>query len=101
MTGEWEGPGLPRPCILLRADKEHCFETAARKEYERLALSILRGEEKGEEAGERLDLLREFLEKADFRSLRASSEARIKEKGEARVLVFRRGEEVSCVFIDR
>ena len=100
MTGEWEGPDLPRPCVMLRADGEHCLETAARKEYERLVLSILR-EEEGEEAGERLDLLREFLEKADFRSLRASSEARIKEKGEAKALVLRRGEEVGCIFIDR
>lgn len=101
MTGEWEGPDLPRPCVMLRADGEHCLETAARKEYERLALFILRGEKGGEEAGERLDLLREFLEKADFRSLRASSEARIKEKGEARALIFKRGEEVDCFFIDR
>ncbi len=91
-----EGVVLPRLHVVLWADEDHCLETAARKEYERLALALLRGEEEDEEAGQRLEILREFLETADFRSLRAQSEGIVKERGRVRAVVFRDGERVCC-----
>lgn len=91
---------FPHPYVLLRADETHCLETAARREYERLALSLLRGEDPGEGVEEKLELLREFLETTDFRSLRASSEGRIRERGEAWAALFRAGQEIRCVFLD-
>lgn len=95
-----DGAGLPRPYVLLKADALHCLETAAKVEYEALALSVLRGEEPGEEGEERLELLREFLETADFRSLRAQTEPLVRERGEVRALVFREGGGIRCRFLD-
>ncbi|MEJ5186778.1 MAG: hypothetical protein WHT46_06830 [Candidatus Geothermincolales bacterium] len=95
-----DGAGLPHPCVLLKADALHCLETAAKVEYEALALSILRGEEPGEEGEERLELLREFLETADFRSLRAQTEPLVRERGEVRALIFREVGGIRCRFLD-
>lgn len=54
----------------------HCVETEARNEFRRLT-SLLLGSCDGPdvtEAGRQLELLREFIETADFNTLRSSDE---------------------------
>jgi hypothetical protein len=60
--------------IELVPDLSHCIETVARKEYENLARSYLQAAKGDSELGEKIELLRSFLESADFRKLRKQSE---------------------------
>lgn len=59
--------------VKLHPDLSRCIETVARDEYERGLRSLLAGEG-GERLAERTELLRLFLETADFSDLRRQSE---------------------------
>ena len=73
--------------IELIPNLEHCVETTARKEYQRLMQEYLAG--KGsDDSEEKVDLLRTFLETADFRKLRQESEAELL-KGKAVKFILR------------
>jgi hypothetical protein len=50
--------------------KGHCIETAAKKEYERLVKELLK--EENEEKEQLLEMLVEFLKKANFSELRSA-----------------------------
>jgi hypothetical protein len=50
---------------------DHCIQTAAKHEYERVLATLLADAPQDEATEERLALLTEFLETADFRALRA------------------------------
>ena len=86
--------------IELVPDLSHCIETVARKEYENLARSYLRAGKGDSEFGEKVELLRSFLESADFRKLRKQSEGYLlkgqkikfvlyRERGKAKYRMFR------------
>ncbi len=61
------------PRIELQPDLSRCIETVARDEYGQALRALLAG---GDDEGlaERAELLRRFLETADFRDLRRQSE---------------------------
>lgn len=66
-----DAPRLTR--VTLRPDLSRCIETTARQEFERSLRLLLEG--KGRAAlAERAELLRLFLETADFSELRRLSE---------------------------
>lgn len=94
------GRGRRSPSLELKADDRHCLESAARREYHRLSQAFLRGELEEAEAEERIDLLREFLENADFATLRRSCEERLREGREIAFLIYREGEELRYGFAD-
>lgn len=98
-SGNMRGKEPPRLRVILWADRDHCVETAAKREYERLALAFLRGEGQ-EEMGHRLDLVKEFLETADFRSLRAQTEPLIQRWGGVRAVIFRESGRVRCEILE-
>jgi hypothetical protein len=52
----------------------HCVQTTAKQEFSRGLDEYLRKEEEDAALGERIELLRMFLESADFRELRRESE---------------------------
>jgi len=52
----------------------HCVQTTARREYSTDLDRYLQTEDEDEDLGARLELLRLFLESADFRQLRRDSE---------------------------
>jgi len=60
--------------IELTPDLSHCIETVARKEYENLVRGYLQGSKTDSEFEDKVELLRAFLESADFRKLRQQSE---------------------------
>jgi hypothetical protein len=60
--------------IELVPDLSHCIETVARREYDNLVSSYLQAGKGDSEFGKKLELLRSFLESADFRELRRQSE---------------------------
>lgn len=56
--------------IKLEPGLTHCIETMAKKEYERVLGQLLKGKEEDSQLAEELELLRIFLESADFGRLR-------------------------------
>jgi hypothetical protein len=56
--------------ITLEPGLDHCIETVAKNEYERVLGILLKGSE-GRDLEDRLELLRLFLESADFSALRS------------------------------
>ncbi len=60
--------------IRLEPDLAHCIETVAKKQYERVLSALLKGHHEGRQLEEELELLRLFLESADFGSLRSRCE---------------------------
>ncbi|MEW6666160.1 MAG: hypothetical protein AB1512_13200 [Thermodesulfobacteriota bacterium] len=59
--------------IELKPTLSHCIETVAKREYERVLSLLLSGKQEDSLLDE-LELLRLFLESADFRSLRSRCE---------------------------
>lgn len=60
--------------IKLRPSLSSCVETVAKREYERVLGILLKGEQLDGQLEEELELLRIFLESADFGRLRGISE---------------------------
>jgi hypothetical protein len=74
--------------IELFPDLTHCIETVAKKEYEDITRQLLAGESNAE-LEDRLALLRDFLETADFRELRRQSEELLLQNRKVKFLLFR------------
>jgi hypothetical protein len=75
--------------IELVPDLSHCIETVARKEYENLARSYLQAGKGDSEFEEKVELLRSFLESADFRKLRKQSEVYLLKGQKIRFILYR------------
>jgi hypothetical protein len=73
----------------LVPDLSHCIETVARKEYENLARSYLQSGEGDSELGKQIELLRSFLESADFIKLRKQSEGYLVKGQKIRFILYR------------
>ena len=59
--------------VKLKPSISHCIETVAKRRYERV-LSLLLGGKQEDSLLDELELLRLFLESADFRQLRSRCE---------------------------
>ncbi len=60
--------------IKLEPSLSNCIETVAKREYERVLSMLLKGDREDRQLEEELELLRLFLESADFGQLRSLSE---------------------------
>jgi len=60
--------------IELRPTLEHCIQTQSKKEYEQLMYRILESANANIEDGQRLELLKSFLETIDFNKIRSEYE---------------------------
>ena len=63
--------------IELVPDLTHCIETVAKKEHAAVFKQILTPGQRNKELEEKLEILRLFLERADFKQLRAESERQL------------------------
>ena len=59
--------------IKLEPSISHCIETVAKREYEKTLKLLLSEEQEDMQLEQKLELLRLFLESADFRQLRSRS----------------------------
>jgi len=84
----------------LIPDLSHCIETVARREHDNLVKSYFQAGRGDAEFEEKVELLRSFLESADFKKLRRESEGYLlngenikfilyREEGEARYRLVR------------
>jgi hypothetical protein len=82
-------------CIELKPNLSHCIETVSKKEYERTLNLLLKGGSVDEKLGERLEILRLFLESADFGHLRGQYEGHLTEGRKVTFLIYPEEEKVS------
>jgi hypothetical protein len=61
--------------VELVPDLTHCIETVAKRQYQEAVQRLLSAEEVSDKLKEKAEILRLFLQVADFRKLRAESEA--------------------------
>ena len=73
--------------VELVPDLSHCIETAAKNEYRAAMAKLLAAGEGDEDLQQRLELLRLFLETADFRRLRRESEKHLREGSSVRFVL--------------
>ena len=73
--------------IELEPELDACVETKAKREYNQIMSELLKGGEEGELA-QKLELLRLFLELADFSKLRGESEKHLVEGKKVKFIVY-------------
>jgi hypothetical protein len=74
--------------VELIPDLTHCIETVARREHTAVLKQLLRPGQGIKELEEKLEILRLFLETADFKRLRAESEKRLLEGRKVKFVVY-------------
>ena len=74
--------------IELVPDLDHCIETVAKREHTAVLEQLLALGEGSKELGEKLEILRLFLETADFKKLRSEYERQLMEGKRVRFVVY-------------
>jgi hypothetical protein len=77
--------------IELVPDLSQCIETVAKREYRNTVQILLSTEAASEEIRERAEILRLFLEAADFKKLRAESERYLIDGRQVRFTIYTQG----------
>lgn len=75
-------------CIELKPNLSSCIETLSKREYERILNLLLKEGSVDERLGERLEVLRLFLESTDFGRLRSQYERYLSEGKEVTFLIY-------------
>jgi hypothetical protein len=86
-------------CVELRPNLSNCIEAVSKKEYERTLNLLLKEGSLDEALGERLEVLRLFLESADFGHLRSQYEGYLAEGKEVTFLIYPENEKVNYKLI--
>jgi hypothetical protein len=74
--------------IELVPDLNHCIETVAKKEYNEIVHRLLSEKAASDELKNKAEILRLFLETADFKKLRAESEPYLLQSEQIRFIVY-------------
>ncbi len=74
--------------LELVPDLNHCIETVAKKEYNETVHRLLSSEDTSDELKNKAEILRLFLETADFKKLRAESEPHLLQGEQVRFIVY-------------
>lgn len=77
--------------VELVPDLAHCIETVARREYQDTTRRLMSADVVSDNLKERAEILRQFLQAADFRRLRAESEAYLQRGQSMRFLLHLEG----------
>ena len=81
--------------VELIPDLSHCIETVARREHTAVWRQLLTPGLRNKELEEKLEILRLFLETANFKKLRAESEKRLMEGKKVKFVIYR-DKDVKC-----
>ena len=81
--------------IELTPDLSSCIETVARREYNDITRTLLTTTSRDETLVEKAEVLRLFMETADFRKLRAESEVHLLNDKKVKFVVSLEGERLS------
>ena len=77
--------------------KDHCIETAAKQEFKRLMDNYFESDNGTDSIEEKIEVLREFIEKADFAKLRGS-DPRLAGETESAVYLKKENNQIKIVF---
>jgi hypothetical protein len=72
-------------------DLDHCIETLARKEYSEIVSQLLASVKGDGKLSEKVELMRNFLETADFKRLRAEYERYLVEGKDVKFIIYAEG----------
>lgn len=86
-------------CIELKPNLSQCIENLSKKEYERTLSLLLKEGVVNETLGERLEILRLFLESADFDQLRNEYEGYLTEGKRVTFLIYPENDKVNYKLI--
>lgn len=87
--------------IELVPDANNCIETVARREFQNLVNECLQNERVISEFAQKIELLRVFLESADFRKLRRESEEYLSKGQKVKFLLYFKHGAITCKqFVD-
>jgi len=75
--------------VELTPDLSHCIETVAKREHTVVSKQLLTPGQRNKELEEKLEILRLFLETANFKKLRAESEKKLMEGKKVKFMVYR------------
>ena len=75
--------------LTLVPDTSHCIETVARMEYRQLMHTFLQDGTADAYSAEKMELLRDFLETADFKALRKQSDEYLLEGNNISFIIYR------------
>jgi hypothetical protein len=82
--------------IELVPDLDHCIETVAKKKHTEFVQILLESKAGNSEMEEKLEILRLFLETADFRRLRSESEKQLIEGKNVQFTVYLEARALKC-----
>ena len=82
--------------VELVPELSHCIETVAKNEYRETMAKLLAAGESDENLQQKLELLRIFLEAADFRRLRRESEKHLTEGSRVKFVVYLQEGNLKC-----
>lgn len=82
--------------VELYPTLEHCIETTARQEFTRLVADCLNNGDVDSETAAKIEILRDFLETADFGVLRQESAFYLIVGEQVRFVLTDNGENLSC-----
>ena len=74
--------------VELVPDLTHCIETVAKREHAAVLKQLLTPGQRNKELEEKLEILRLFLERVDFKQLRAESERQLTEGRRVKFTVY-------------
>lgn len=75
--------------ITLVPDTSHCIETVAKMEYREVMHSFLQSGTVDDYSAEKMDLLHDFLETADFKALRRQSDEYLLEGKDVSFIIYK------------
>ena len=84
------------PKIVLVPDIDHCIETVAKQKHAEIVRQLLTSGERNPELLEIAELLKNFLETADFRKLRAESEKHLVKGEYVEFVIYAEGAALKC-----
>jgi len=87
---------LPVDFIELYPDLVHCIETVAREKYWNLASELMEDDGKKVELPGKVELMREFLQSAEFSLLRRESEKYLMSGRKVKFTVYWEGASPDC-----
>ena len=74
--------------VILIPDFTHCIENVTKREYATVLKQLLKPGHRNKELEEKSEILRLFLEMADFKNLRTESEKRLMEGKRVKFVIY-------------
>ena len=86
-------------CIELFPSLSHCIETVAKEEYWNSVNQYMENGQENKELERRIELLKAFLESADFKKLRRESESYLIEGKAVKFIIYWKQDKPRCEMI--